>query len=66
METKIGFIFNSIYMMLIPNRFIYLFIYLIFHVKPFFFLFNEKEGFRNKVFSSHSMSHYNKRRYHFY
>ena len=46
--------------MLIPNPFIYLFNIL---CKDFFF--NNKEGCRNKVFPSHSMSHYHKRRYHF-
>ena len=65
MESKIGFIFKSIYAMLIPNPFIYLFNIL---CKDLFLilLFNDKEVFRNKVFSSHSMSHCHKGRYHFY
>ena len=64
MESKIVLFFKSIYVMLIPDRFIYLFTIL---WEDFFFpLFNDKEGCRNNVFSSHSMSHYHKRRYHFY
>ena len=55
MKSKIGFICKSIYVMLIPNRFIYLFIYLIYCVKTFAFVFffNDKEGCRSKPFSSH-------------
>ena len=50
--------------MLIPNRFIYLFSIL---CKDFFLPhFNDKEVCHSKVFLSHSMSHYHKRRYHFY
>ena len=62
-------------MRLISNRFIYLFSIL---CKDFLILCkncekkknnnnnNNKKGCRNKVFSSHSMSHYHKRRYHVY
>ena len=65
MESKIGFIFKSIYVMLIPNCFIYLFNILC-KVLIFLPVFNDKEGCRNKVFSSHSMSHYHKGRYRLY
>ena len=54
---KIDLIFKSIYAMLIFKSF-YLFNILCKDL-------NYKEGCRNKVFSSHSMSHYHERRYHF-
>ena len=71
-KSKIDFIFNSIYAMLIPNLFIYYlfnilrkdFFYSFFNFYLFFYF--HKEGCRNKVFSSYSMPHYNKPRYHFY
>ena len=72
MDSKFDFVFQSIYAMLIPNRFIHLlnivckdfclFVCLIVCL----FVFHDKEGCRNKVLPSYSMSHYHKRRYQVY
>ena len=57
-----------LFIYLFIHLFIYLFICLIIYLS--IYLFNilcidyDKEGCRNKVLSSHSMSHYHKRRYH--
>ena len=65
MESKIDFVFQSVYAMLIPNRFSHLFNIFCkdFCLFVCLFVFYDKEGCRNKVLSSYSMSHYHKRRY---